>query len=663
MTTQSLNPNADRSGSGDFTITGSASTISIALSDASDATYVTRTSGAETKSFVIDLSSYSLGADEAIESVRIDVRMARPDAGSKLFVRQGYVTDPAAGTVRYGTADQYSGSVALQTLTGAERIVAPDGLAWDQDRLDNLVVKVTDYASASAARTGVYKVQAIATINDRPSASVTSPSGSVTDTSRPAIAWTYSDVDGDPQSVYQVKVFTAAQYGAADFDPDTSTPEWGTALVDSADPGVTPGIDLETGTTYRAYVQVGHALGTGNFLSNWTYAQFTMAYAAQATPQLDVAYEPTINGVYVTATGRTNYLTDDDSVFTASIGSWQAVSGCNITRSTGTVLIGPGSLQLDATSTATMKARTGLYAVATDGQNVSGIASFRADAVGRTCRVSLYWYDSSASLISTTDGATITDVFTGWTTASVTAVPPVNTASAAIGVEVQSPASGEDHFVDKVALHPGTIPVWGPGGFYDNQTILVQRSIDNGVTWEEISQFTADTPSQVAQSDDYTAPRDATSVYRARTVGVSSTREVLSSAWSGNAAAYVTNDGQWWLKALGTPALNIGGLRVRGPLQESVQQSVGVFRPLGRSTPVVVSGDIYGNDGQYSITFVNDAEWGAAQDLLFSFTGDILVQDPFGEQKTIRFISRAVDRSGTVANPVRVVTVGYVEVS
>ena len=63
MSDQILDPNNDRSGTGDFTITGSASTITQALSDSSDSTFVTRTSGTLIKSFVLDMGTYTIGAD------------------------------------------------------------------------------------------------------------------------------------------------------------------------------------------------------------------------------------------------------------------------------------------------------------------------------------------------------------------------------------------------------------------------------------------------------------------------------------------------------------------------------------------------------------------------------------------------------------------------
>ena len=182
------------------------------------------------------------------------------------------------------------------------------------------------------------------------------------------------------------------------------------------------------------------------------------------------------------------------------------------------------------------------------------------------------------------------------------------------------------------------------------------------MSWVAVSQSAADTPNQVAQSDDYEALRNQTNVYRARTVGTKTNQEVLSSAWSGDAAAFAINDGTWWIKAIGAPGSNIGGVNVRGPVQFSRNQSVGVFQPLGRAESVVVSGDIYGRIGEYVLLFSTDAEWVAAQGVLFTHTGDVVIQDPFNEQSIVRFVSRSVEHLGTAGRPLRAVTVGYVEV-
>ena len=121
MTTQTLLPNGTRSGAGDFTVTGAA-LIHVATNDSSDSTYVLRTSSDATRSFVVNLGTYALAADERVERVRAVVRMTRGGSESKVYVRLGYVTDSAAGTIRYAAADQFTGSSTIGTVTGIRRV-------------------------------------------------------------------------------------------------------------------------------------------------------------------------------------------------------------------------------------------------------------------------------------------------------------------------------------------------------------------------------------------------------------------------------------------------------------------------------------------------------------------------------------------------------------
>jgi hypothetical protein len=659
-TTQTLLPNGTRSGAGDFTVTGAA-LIHVALNDTADGTYVLRTSTTATKSFVVNLASYTLAANERIQSVRIAVRMARGGAQSKVYVRQGYVTDSAAGTIRYGAADQYTGSSSIGWVTGADRTTAPDGQPWDQTRLNDLVVKVTDYSPTSAGRTTVYEVTAEVIVNVQPTITVDAPTGTITDTSRPAIAWTYSDADGDGQTAYEVRVFTAAQYGASGFDPASSSAVWESGEVTSTDPGTTPGTDLENTVVHRAYVRAGHALSGTTFYSAWGYAQFTMGYESPPAPDLSAAYQSLTNRVNVTAVGHTNMLTDNDASLASTVGTWTAVTGCNVARSTAVGAAGSSSLSMTATGAGTMSARTGAYPIPTDGQQVSARAEFRPDASLRTVTVGLRWLDSTGATISTTTGTGATEVTATWTAATVTGTPPANATQAQVIVTVQSAASAEVHYVDKIALHNGATSYWSPGGLYDSQIILVERSTDGGDTWEAIDTADAGNPEQAAFVTDYAAERDATNAYRARVIGYSGESAVASPFTTG-AAAWVPNDGKWWIKADGDEDLTIGGALVLGPVTVTREQNGGVFRPLGRSTPIVVTGDQYGLDGEYEVIVSGDTDWATAEPLLMSWTGDVIVQDPFGTTKRVQIVSREFTLEGAAGAPRRRVIVGYVEV-
>lgn len=661
-TTQTLLPNGTRSGAGDFTVTGAA-LIHVATNDSSDSTYVERTSTTDTKSFILNLQTYTLAADERVQSVRASVRMARGGAQSKVYVRLGYVTDSAAGTIRYAAADQYTGASSIDWVDGAYRTIAPDGQDWDQTRLNDLVVKVTDYSPTSGGRTTIYEVKVEVVVNDQPTLTVDSPTGTVTDTSRPAIAWTYSDADGDAQTVYETRVFTATQYGAAGFDPSTSSAVWESGLVSSSDPGVTPGVDLEDGVTHRAYVRAGHPIGSGSFLSAWAYSEFTVDYDAPPAPDLSTAFQALYNRVSLTAVGHTNYLSVDDATFESTAGTWAAVSGCSVARSTAYGSSGSSSLAVTNTSAGTMSARSGLYEIPTDGQQIAARADFRPDGSARTVRMLLRWYDASSTLLSTSTGSDVTETGAAWTSASIAATPPSTATQVQVGVEIVSAASAEIHYIDKVALHNGSTAYWSPGGLYADQTILLERSTDDGVTWETLDEVDAGTARQTAAIDDYTAEREKTNIYRARVIGRNGASAVAS-PYSANGAAWVPNDEKWWIKAPDSPTLNVGGARVLGggPIQQTREAAQGVFRPLGRERAVVVTSEVYGYDGTYDVLAVGDDEWATLEALLLDYTGDLVVQSPFGETRTVRVVSRSVAVDGTPTLPRRTISVSYVEV-
>lgn len=119
---------------------------------------------------------------------------------------------------------------------------------------------------------------------------VTAPSGSVTTTSRPLVEWTLTQPEGAPQQTYQVKVFSAAQYGATGFDPATSAATWETVEIASAGAREHQvGVDLVNGTTYRAYVR----LKSADLYTAWASSEFAMALTPPPPVTLAVTDEPT----------------------------------------------------------------------------------------------------------------------------------------------------------------------------------------------------------------------------------------------------------------------------------------------------------------------------------------------------------------------------------
>ena len=122
------------------------------------------------------------------------------------------------------------------------------------------------------------------TVSEPPTIDVTDPNGTITDTTRPDVVWTYEDADGDNQAAYHVKIYTEAQFDAVGFDPDTSTPTFEAYGTDPTVFAVTPTVDLLDGL-HRAYLRVRDTAGN---LTDWDYRSFAVDVDPPPTPTLDV---------------------------------------------------------------------------------------------------------------------------------------------------------------------------------------------------------------------------------------------------------------------------------------------------------------------------------------------------------------------------------------
>lgn len=197
---------------------------------------------------------------------------------------------------------------------------------------------------------------------------------------------------------------------------------------------------------------------------------------------------------------------------------------------------------------------------------------------------------------------------------------------------------------------------------FTSQTYDLERTTTGGGTWTPVRDGTNRAPdgSFVVTLTDYDAARAATVGYRCRSVGYVGDN-VIASAWSATSNASTTNDGTWWLKAVDDPTLNRGTVSVLADLDLNVEEQIGVFRPLGRTRPVVLSQALGGEDGTYDIITKGDAEHDAVWALV-THQGTLLVQDPFGDQKYVRIVRRSKTKSGGTGNPIHRIAVDYVEV-
>lgn len=136
---------------------------------------------------------------------------------------------------------------------------------------------------------------------------------------------------------------------------------------------------------------------------------------------------------------------------------------------------------------------------------------------------------------------------------------------------------------------------------------------------------------------------------------------VLSSGYTTTEPIQIANAGVWSFTAVESPTTRVTELRVQQPLNSSIVESYGVFKPLGASKTIVVATSIYGIDGSYEFTTQGETEWDALYPVL-TYQGILHVHDPLGRQKYVRFVDRTWTEVGDINNLIRNAKVNYYEV-
>lgn len=314
-----LRPNGSTP-SGTTAIGGGAASLHAAMADDLDATYAQTAGGA----FIyLDMTTVTIPALAIIKSVTPRVRAGHPvvnNSGVRFSVNLGSNTSPANQPMAATAGVIYS-------FTGASLSTRPGGGAWTQADIDAVRLMVdTMYVSYTG---NWYEGYLDVAYNQAPVATPTAPSGAVTTTSQPTVTWTYSDPEADAQERYRVKVFTAAQYGAGGFDPETSTPTWDSGEVFSAATSAQTG-PLANSTTFRAYVKVADAGSSGRY-GAWSFVGFNIAVTAPPQPTLIATVDNTLARVSLAAThgsfGSAQTFVIERSVDGGT--TWTTVRGAN----------------------------------------------------------------------------------------------------------------------------------------------------------------------------------------------------------------------------------------------------------------------------------------------------------------------------------------------
>lgn len=454
------------------------------LNDNNDATYCTGPSAGTSAYQSLAMGTTTLTATQRIKAIQYQMRYQFLGASyvALRFVRAG---DSEA---KLAIVQQAAGALAIRTVTSPFFPTDASGQEWNNTTLASLALRL--YGSNTNVR--VMELWAFVDVRNQPTVATPTVSDNTT-SSRPTVAWVYSDSDGDPQAAWHVRIFSAAQFGIAGFDPATSPFTLEMKGSSGADT-VTANGDLVNGVSYKAYVRVAKSFGIGGFdpstrtfvpdlwWSTWVAsAQFTEAFEPVPQPALTVAPDNTVPHLrnLLTVDAKLNLLSADDASFETGLGTWVNDANATLVQDATQFLKGTKSMRLTAGIAADMAARTANGATtaypAIAAQSYRFLASFRAGTTGRSCRVKVRWLDGAAVQIGAeVVGTSVADTNAGWTQATLLATSPAGTALAVVVVEVLAPAAGEQHYVDATSMSTSGSTTWFAGGLSNLDAQLVE---------------------------------------------------------------------------------------------------------------------------------------------------------------------------------------------
>jgi hypothetical protein len=299
MAITTVRPNATASGSTLFTISGGSGSLNAATSDDSDSTYFSKsTSITGQASALLDFGTTTITSSQRVKRVRIRARATTPTAAGRINV---YLGTRADNQNYFHSALAIRGLNTITTFVGAWQTAAPNGQDWSQTTINGLRAKVTEYNDTGVLGS-IYELYIDIDISTQPTVTVSAPSGTITTTTAPDVTWAYADTDNETQAYYELKVFSAAQYGAGGFNALTSTSTYESGEIASTDSTTVVG-DLLLSGTYRAYVRVAKAINGSPFYSDFAYSQFTITVTPPSVPTLSASWNSSLGKATLTITG------------------------------------------------------------------------------------------------------------------------------------------------------------------------------------------------------------------------------------------------------------------------------------------------------------------------------------------------------------------------
>jgi hypothetical protein len=275
---------------------------------------------------------------------------------------------------------------------------------------------------------------------------------------------------------------------------------------------------------------------------------------------------------------------------------------------------------------------TGLSGIAaTAGQVYSAGGGFYSATATRDGRINLAWYNGAGNFLSRDQGVA-SPVGAAWTPLELIGVTaPANTAYVSLEIEYDGNVSDE-YFADKLILVKGTDIQWSEFGYFGTANFVLERSVDGGVTWEEVVGATHEDPAvtELGVSEATIVDRYIPLRVPVRYRGYVQTYTAPVYSAPTETADSLNMATSWWLRSLtdsslDAPIKNVDHSRTIGPGGAGT-----TFFPEGREYPVVIHGRRPAK-ARFSLNVqtLDKAHFDAAKALLTS-RDTLVVQDVLG---------------------------------
>lgn len=409
-------------------------------------------------------------AGERITSVQIKTRVARTavDAAGRYRLEVNNVVHPEV--------EYWELPTAIENRYGAKRTRNPTGGVWSAADIDALRVQIEPAGAAPGIRT--HELWVVVEWVEAPVVDVTAPTGTQ-GTTRPVGAVTFTHIDGQPMTRWEIKVFDAATYTDPTFDPNTSTPAYATGEQLGATLTHTPTKDILNGT-YRWYWRAAITTAGSPHWSLWDFTAFTVDLDEPSTPILAATPVPNAGWVELLITSTDNRLQQQDADFeNAALGTghWSGAFG-NATgaRSTAQAAHGTASMLITVTGAGDGDMFTLYLMRARPGEIWQLQGQLRALTTARTIEAHLLYYDSSGTLIHTDIGFGVADSNANFNAApSCVSVAPALTEYVRPRFRIKAAGAGEGHYLDKVKIAP-LLSTWTRGGLVGRNRLTYNQS-------------------------------------------------------------------------------------------------------------------------------------------------------------------------------------------